>query len=86
MAVAEGLARFGGVRFHEAGIAVGQIHRQEMRFLLDTADDDQRLAEVGLGVTRRMRQRNKHLARTQRLFLDIIFHDGIATGEAVFVA
>jgi len=34
---------------HETGIAVRQVHDEEMRLLLDPADDDHRLAEVGLG-------------------------------------
>lgn len=56
-----------------------------MRFLLDTADDDHRLAEVGLGMPRRMRQRHEHLAASSLALPHIILHDRIAAGKAMLV-
>ena len=49
-----------GIGAHEAGITVRQVHNEEVRLLLDAADDDHSLAEVGLGMSWRMGQRHEH--------------------------
>lgn len=69
-----------------ARIAVWQIKGEEVRLLLDPADDNQRLAKVRLTVPRRMAQWDKHLPRTAFFAAHIIFDDGVATIEPAFVA
>ncbi|KEO52385.1 hypothetical protein DT23_18705 [Thioclava indica] len=56
-----------------------------MRLLLDAINDDHRLAEVGLGMPRRMGQRHEHLATTPVMLANVILHDRVAAGEAVFL-
>ena len=75
-----------GISTHEAGIAVRQIHDEEMRLLLDAADDDHGLAEVGLRMSGRMRQRHEHLAAAPLALAHVILHDRVAAGEPVLVA
>ena len=53
---------------HEAGVAVRQIHDEKMRLLLDAANDDHGLAEIGPGMSGRMRQRYEHLASAPFVF------------------
>ena len=74
------------IRAHEAGIAVRQVHDEGMRLLLLAADDDRRRAEVGLGMSGRMRQRHEHLAAAPLVFADTVLHDRVAAGEPVLVA
>ena len=75
-----------GISTHEAGIAVRQVHDEEMRLLLDAADEDRGFAKVGLGMTRRMRQRHEHLAAAPFALPHVILHDRVAAGEPVLVA
>ena len=56
-----------------------------MRLLLDAADDDHRLAEIGLGMTRRMRQRHEHLPAAPFALAHVILDDRVAAGEPVLV-
>ena len=51
-----------------------------------TSDDNIGLAEVRLGLTRRMGQRHEHLALTTALFSHVILDDGVAARKAVLVA
>jgi hypothetical protein len=60
-----------------------QIHEEELRGLFDTADDDHRLAKVGLGRTGRMRQRHGDFAPAGFALAHTILHDRAATGEVV---
>jgi hypothetical protein len=83
VAIHPGLRRRRRIGPHEAGIAVRQVHDKEMRLLLDTADDDHRLAEIGLGMTRWMRQRHEHLAPAPLALAHVILHDRVAAGEAM---
>ena len=54
-----------------------------MRLLLDAADDDHRLAKVGLGMTERMRQQHKHLAAEPFALSHVILHDRVAPGKGI---
>jgi hypothetical protein len=65
---------------------VRQVHDKEMRLLPHAPDDGLRLAEIGLGVTRRMRQRHKHLAAAPFALPHVVLHDRVPAGEAVLVA
>ncbi len=49
------------VRANIARIAVWQVKGKEVRLLLNTANDNQGFAKVGLTMPRRMAQRDKHL-------------------------
>ncbi len=62
-----------------------QVEGEEMRLLLDTINDDHRFAKVGLGMPGRMGQRHEHLATAPIMLTNVILHDRVAAGEAVFV-
>ena len=66
------------------GIAVREIKGKEMGLLFDPTDDDHRLAEVGLRMTRRMDQRHEHLPPPPFALAHVILHDGVAAREAMF--
>lgn len=63
---------------------VGQ--HEEVGLLLNASDPDQGLAEVGLCLARRMRQRHEHLLAPPFTFPDVVLDDRIAAGEAAFLA
>ena len=54
VARAERLRRLRRIGLHEAGVAVRQVHREEVDLLLHPADLRQRFAKVGLGMSRLM--------------------------------
>ncbi len=60
--VAECLRRLRRIRLHEDRVAVRQIEGEEVNLAFRAADHGQRLAEVHLGMARRMRQRHEHLS------------------------
>jgi hypothetical protein len=70
----------------EARVALRQVEGEEVRRLLDAADEHGRLAEVGLGMTGRMVQRHEHLPAAPPLLPHVVLHGGVAAGEAVLVA
>jgi len=74
MAVAERLGRLGMIRLHEHRVALRQRHHEEPDLLLHSAKHDRRLAEVGLGVARRMGQRNKRLLQVLAPRANVIPH------------
>ena len=86
VAVDPGLGRRRRIATHEAGVAVRQVHDEEMRLLPHPADDHHRLAEIGLRIPRRMRQRHEHLAAAPLALPHVILHDRVAAGEAMLVA
>ena len=61
MAIQEGLGALRRVGLHEAAVAVGQVQYEAVGLSLHAADDHQGLAEVAMGVARRMGQRHEHL-------------------------
>ena len=83
MPLAERLGRLGRKRLHERVVAVREIDDQVVRFAFDASDHDQRFAEVGLGVARRMRKRHEHLLPAQPLLAHVGFHNRVAAREAI---
>ena len=86
MTVAKG---FGGLRWiglHKAGIAVGQINRQEVGFALHSPYHHQCLAEVCLAMARWMRQRHEHLPHPQPPLLHVGLHDRVLARERVLIS
>jgi hypothetical protein len=67
----------------EAGIAVRQVHREEVDLTRNAANHSHRLAKVHLGVTRRVMERHEHLPATRPALTDIVLHDRVAAGEPV---
>ena len=61
MTVAERLGRLCGVGLDEARVAVGKVQHEVVDGLLHSSDDCLGLAEVALGISGRMGQRNVHL-------------------------
>ena len=84
--VTERLRRLGRKRLHKRVVAVWEIDDQVVRLPFDASDHDQRFAEVGLGVARRMCQRHEHLLPAQPLLAHVGFHDRVAAREAVLRA
>ena len=72
--------RFANIK---AVVRLRQIHAQKMCLLLDAADRHQRLAEIHLGVSWRMRQRHKHFLVPQARLPNVILYDRVTATEAV---
>jgi hypothetical protein len=85
VSIAEGLLALGRIGHHEAGIGVRQVEREEVDLALHPADDADRLAEIDLRVTRRMRQRHEHLPCPLPPADNVVLHDRDATREAMLV-
>ena len=66
-------------------IAMRQIEREEVRFLLDPAHHN-RFAKISLGVARCVVQRDKHLPPPALLIAHVILDDRVAAGEPVLAA
>ena len=71
---------------HIAGITVRQIEREEVGLLLHPADLHQRFPEIGLRISRRVRQRHEHLPAALLALPDVILDDRIAAGETMLGA
>ena len=56
-----------------------------MGLLLHAPDDDQGLAEVALGMARRVGQRHEHLPRLVAVLPHVVLDDGVSAGETVLV-
>jgi hypothetical protein len=69
-----------------AAVAVRQIQHEEVGLPLHAADHHHRLAEIGLPVAGRMRQRHEHLLATLIPFAHIIFDDPVAASEPALVS
>ena len=85
MTVAKG---FGGLRWiglHKAGIAVGQINRQEVGFALHSPYHHQCLAEVCLAMARWMRQRHEHLSGLATTLPDVVLDYRVLAQEPVLI-
>jgi hypothetical protein len=85
VAIDPGLGRRRRIGADKAGIAVRQVHDEEMGLLLHPADDDRRLAEVRLCMPGRMLQRHEHLPPPAFALPHIVLHDRVAAGEAVLI-
>ena len=86
MAVEKGFRRLPRIRLHEPQIGMRQDQAEEGDLLSLPADLDYRLAEVDLGMARRVMERNESLARRLPTGPDIILHDRIPAREPVLVA
>ena len=85
MAVQECLGGLRRVGLDEAAVAVGQVDDEAVGFPLYSADDHQGLAEVALGVARRMGQRHEHLPGLAAVLPDVVLDRGVSAFEPVFV-
>ena len=85
MAINPGLGNRRRIGPNKAGIAVRQIQRKEMRLLLNSADHNQGLAKIRLGMARSMRQRYKHLTTASSMFPDIILDRRLAAAKLVLI-
>ena len=74
MPVADRFRRLRRVGLHEAAIAVRQIEGEEVQLPRHPADHRPRLAEVHLGMARRMHQRHEHLSRADTPLPDVVLH------------
>ena len=86
MAVQKGLGCLPAIGLDEPDIGMGQDQAEEGNLLPSAPDLDRSLAEVDLGMARRMMKGNEGLARRLPPGPDIVLHDGIAAGEPVLVA
>ena len=77
----ESLGVLGGKGDHEAIVGMRQIETLEVRLLLDARDHHQRLAEIGLCISRRMRQRHEHFLVLQPRLAHVILHHRVAAAE-----
>ena len=85
MAVQEGLGGLRRVGLDVAAVAVGQVQDETVGLALHPADDHQGLAEVALGVARRVGQRHEHLPCPTAMLPDVVLDDGVSALEAVLV-
>ena len=80
--IQEGL---GGIGLSEAAVAVGQVDDEAVGLTLQAADDHQGLAEVALGVSRRMGQGHEHLLGLTAILPDVVLDRGVSAVVAVLV-
>ena len=85
MAIQEGLGGLRRVGLDEAAVAVGQVDDEAVGLLLHAADDHQGLAEVALGVARRMGQRHEHLLGLTAVLSNVVLDRGVSAVEPVLV-
>ena len=85
VAIHPGLSHRRRIGPHVAAVAMRQIEDEEASFLLDAADHHRRLAEIGLRMARRMRQRHEHLLAALIPLAHIVLDDRVAAGEAALV-
>ena len=85
MAVQEGLGGLGWLGLHEAAVAVGQVDDETVGLALHAADDHQGLAEIALGVARRMGQRHEHLPGLAAMLPYIVLDRGVSAAEPVLI-
>ena len=85
MAINPGLGNRSRIGPNKAGIAVRQIQRKEMRLLLNSADHNQGLAKIGLGMAGGMGQRDKHLATASSMFPDIVLDRRLTAAKLVLI-
>ena len=74
-----------GIGLDEAAVAVG-LQYEAAGLPLHAADDHQGLAEVALGVARRMGQRHEHLPRLPAVLPHVVLDDGVLAIKPVLVA
>ena len=82
----EGLGGIGGVGLHIAAVAMGQIRDEAVGLPLHASDDHHRLAEVALGVARRVGQRHEHLPCPAAVLPDVVLDYRLLALEPVLVS
>ena len=85
MPVQEGLGGLRRIGLHEAPVAVGQVQYEAVGFTLHAANDHQGLAEVALGMSRRVGQRHEHLLGLAAMLSYIVLDYGVLTVEPVLI-
>ena len=85
MPIQEGLGGLGGIGLHIAAVAAGQVQDEAVGLPLHARDEHQGLAEVALGLARRVGQRHEHLFCLAAVLPDVVFDDGVSAVEAVLV-
>jgi len=70
---------------YETSIAVREIHDKKMRPPFNAGDERIRLAEVRLGMARRMHQRHKHLPSPTSILTHVVLHNRVAAVKPVLV-
>ena len=85
MTVEEGLGRLPRIGLDEPDVGMGQDQAEEGDLLPLPPQLHHRLAEVDLGMARRVMQWNEGLARRLPPGTHIVLHDGIAAAEPVLV-
>ena len=85
MSVQECLGGLRRVGLDEAAVAVGQVDYEAVGLLFHSADDHQGLAEVALGVARRMGQRHEHLLRLPAVLPYVVLDYGVSAVEPVLL-
>ena len=85
MAVEERLRRLLRIGLQEPDVGMGQDQAEEGDLLAKAPDLDHRLAEVDLGMARRVMQRNEGLAHRLPLRAHIVLDDRVAAREPVLV-
>ena len=73
------------VGLHEAAVAVGQVQYEAVSLALHAANDHQGLAEVALGVSRRMGQWDEHLLGLTAIFPHVVLDRGVSAVETVLI-
>ncbi len=74
-----------GIGLDEAAVAVGQVDDETVGLPLHSADDHHGLAEVALGVARRMGQGDEHLPGLPAMLSYIVLDRGVSAVVAVLV-
>ena len=82
---AEGFAALRRIGLHQAGVAVRQVHREEVDLPLHPADHRQRFAEVDLRVPGIVAQRHEHLALPLAALVHVVLYDRDPAGIPVLV-
>ena len=83
--VQEGLGSLRRIGLHEAAVAVGQVDDEAVGLAFHAADDHQGLAEVALGVSRRMGQRHEHLPGLTAMLSYVVLDCGVSAVEPVLI-
>ena len=87
MPFTEGFRALRRIGLHQAGVAVRQVHREEVDLALDAADYRQRFTEVDLRVSGIVAQRHEHLALVLTPpLVHVVLDDREPAGIAVLIA
>ena len=85
MSVQEGPGGLDEVRSDETSVVVGQVEHEVVGLQVHSADYDQSLAEVALGLSRRLGERHEHLPRLAAMLPDVVLDRVVSAVEPVLV-